>query len=184
MFTCSVKKKKYPDENIAFDVINNYFNDFINKRFDKIIKKSGCSSDEMSKVIELVSILNPNPAVNYSASNAEHIIPDFIIEKYDGEWHVSINNSFVPELRINKNYLKMLDKYSDNKEVKNFVKKKIERANWFISAIEQRNNTYKKVMLSIIKHQKNYFNSDDKKLKPLILKNIAEDIKNGYFNCK
>ena len=71
----------------------------------------------------------------------------------------------------------MLNKHNKDKEVRDFIRKKIDSANWFISAIEQRNNTYKKVMLSIIKHQGNYFDSDNKELNPLILKDIAEDIK-------
>ena len=71
----------------------------------------------------------------------------------------------------------MLDKHNKDKDVRDFIKKKIDSANWLIAAIEQRDATYKKVMHSIIKHQNNYFNSDNKKLNPLILKDIAEDIK-------
>ena len=170
-------KVKFSKEAFALEIIENYFEDFANKRYNKIIKKTNCSVDELNKVVEIVSVLSPNPAINYFSESAEHITPDFIIEKHEGEWTVMINNSFIPELRISRKYLEMLEQYKDNKDVKKYVKNKIDRANWFIAAIIQRNSTYKKVMLSIIKHQKNYFESDDKTLEPLILKNIADDIK-------
>jgi len=170
-------KVKFPKEKFALDIIKNYFEDFANKRFNQIIKKTQCSKDELNNVVNVVSVLNPNPAINYFSENAEQIVPDFIVEKYDGVWRVSTNSTFIPELRISPSYLKMLDKHNKDKEVKNFVKNKMDRANWFINAINQREMTCKKVMLSIIRHQKAYFDSDEKLIKPLILKDIADDIK-------
>ena len=170
-------KVKFPKDKFALEIIMDYFDHFVNKRFNQIIQKTQCSKIELNKVVDIVSVLNPNPAINYFSDNAEHIVPDFIIEKHDGQWNVSTNNSFIPELRISRSYSRMLDKHNKNKEVKKFVKNKMERANWFINAINQREITCKKVMLSIIKHQKTYFDSDEKKMQPLILKDIADDIK-------
>ena len=167
----------YPDEKVAQKIVRNYFDDFTNKRYKNIIKKLNCSDADVINTSELVSILNPNPAVNYFSIKAEHIIPDIIVEQYEKKWIVNVNNSFIPNLKISNDYIEMLNKHNKDKEVRDFIRKKIDSANWFISAIEQRNNTYKKVMLSIIKHQGNYFDSDNKELNPLILKDIAEDIK-------
>jgi len=168
-------KQYYPKEKLAYSIIEKSFEDFANKRYKKLIDKNKCSDKDIFKVIELVSVLNPNPATNYCSSNAEHITPDLLIEKHDGEWKVIINNTYLPTLRINERYMKLLSGTKD-REVKNFIKRKADTANWFISAIEQRNKTFKKVMNSIIKHQKTYFESDDRELVPLILKDIAEDI--------
>ena len=170
-------KVKFPKQKFALEVVKNYFDDFANKRFNQIIKKTQCSENELHNVVDIISVLNPNPAINYFSENAEKIVPDFIIEKFDGEWRVSANSTFIPELRISPSYIKMLDEHNKDKEVKKFVKNKMDRANWFINAINQRERTCKKVMLSIIKHQRAYFDSDDKQINPLILKDIADDIK-------
>tara|TARA_B100000029_G_C17573598_1_gene957458 strand:- start:978 stop:2339 length:1362 start_codon:yes stop_codon:yes gene_type:complete len=166
----------YPNELNAYKIINSHFDDFTNKRYKNIIRKTGFSDGELIKTADLISVLNPNPAINYFSTDAEQIIPDVIIEKIDNKWHVAINSSGLPSIKINSSYVKMLETYNDNKDVRNFIKKKIDSANWFISAIEQRNKTYKKVMTSIIKNQKEYFNSDNRILSPLILKDIANDI--------
>ena len=168
-------KKYYPKEILAFKIIENCFEDFANKRYKKLTDKNKCSKEDVLKVIELISVLNPDPAINYCSSNAEHITPDLCIEKHDGEWKVIVNNTYLPSLKINESYLKILSRTND-KEVKNFIKRKADSANWFISAIEQRNKTFKQVMSSIIKHQKAYFELDDRELVPLILKDIANDI--------
>ena len=169
-------KKYYPKEMLAFKIIEHCFEDFANKRYKKLIDKNKCSKEDVLKVIDLISVLNPNPATNYCLSNVEHITPDLYIEKLDGEWKVIINSAYLPSLKINESYMKMLSGTND-KEVKNFIKRKADSANWFISAIDQRNKTFKQVMISIIKHQKAYFESDDRELVPLILKDIANDIK-------
>ena len=168
-------KAHYPDEILAYNIIDNSFDDFANKRYKKMMNKNNCSENDIYKTIELVSVLNPNPAINYSSSDAEHIIPDLIIEKHEGKWRVSVNDYFLPTLKINKNYINMLSN-SNDKEVKKFIKRKADSANWFISAIEQRHQTFKKVMYSIIKHQNDYFESDNRELNPLVLRNIAKDI--------
>ena len=164
----------YPDEKFCIKIIKNYFDDFVNKRYSKIKKRTNCSDEELYKVIELVSVLNPNPAINYSVSINEHIIPDIAIEKIDGKWNVLINEPNYSNLRINKKYLKMAN--NKDKDVKNFVKSKINNGKWFIDAIKSRIVTIEKVVKSIIKFQDYYFNSDDRVLSPMILKDIADDI--------
>lgn len=168
-------KKYYSNEKLAYQIISTCFEDFANKRYKKLIEKNKCNEEDIFKVVELISVLNPHPATNYCSENAEHINPDLSIEKHEGEWKITVNDNFLPSLKINKNYIKMLSDTND-KEVKSFIKRKADSANWFISAIEQRNKTFKKVMNSIIKHQKLYFESDDRNLTPLILKDVAEDI--------
>jgi len=167
----------YPDDRCSIKIISSYYEDFINRRYDNILNKGKISERNLAKTVDIVSSLNPYPAINYFSGNVEHIIPDIIAERQDGHWQVTVNSHICPNIRINNGYLEMLGKHKGDKNVKNFLKKKLDSANWFISAIEQRNITYEKVMKSIIKHQNDYFNSDNKILAPLILKDIADDIK-------
>tara|TARA_Y100000590_G_C15727657_1_gene1015824 strand:+ start:1096 stop:2451 length:1356 start_codon:yes stop_codon:yes gene_type:complete len=169
-------KKYHPKDNFSSEIIRNFFEDFSNHKYDKIAKKLKCSKEKIYKTAELVSVLNPSPAINYQISNVDHIIPDIVVEYVDDKWSVQINEPNVPNIKISKQYVSILDKYSNDSDVKTFVKQKLNNAQWFIDAINQRNNTIKNVMHSIIKHQKSYFNFDKRVLSPMILKNVAEDI--------
>ena len=165
----------YPDKKKCIKIIENCFDDFVNKKYEKILKKIKCSEDELYESIQIISVLNPIPAINYSNITNEHITPDVTIEKIDDKWNVLLNEPAYSNLRINKYYASLL-KGSKNKEVNNFVKNKISTAQWFIDAVRQRFVTIRKVVESIIKHQKTYFNFEDRKLTPMILEDIATDI--------
>ena len=167
--------KYCPEDKISLQIIENYFDEFSNHKYDIIVKKMKCSRDEVFETVEKVSVLNPSPAVNYSSKVVDHIIPDIVIDYYNGEWDIQVNDPGLPHIGISNHYLKMLN--NKDSKVKNFIKQKINKANWFISAIEQRNATMIKVMKSIISKQNKYFNSDDRIIVPMVLKNIAEDIK-------
>ena len=169
-------KVSYPSESLAIKIVKNFFNEFKNHNYSKIISELNCSKDEFNQGLNLILILNPNPASNYSTLDAERIIPDLIVERIKEKWHISSNSSFLPQLRINKNYEQMLMDKKVSSDAKKFLKQKIESANWFVGAISSRHNTIEKIMKSIIKHQESYFKSDKRELKPLILKTIAEDI--------
>ena len=168
--------KYYPEDSLSLEIIEKYFDDFAKHKYNNIAKKLNCSKDEVYKTSELVSVLNPSPAINYNLSTVDHIIPDIIIEDINGSWDIQINESNIPHIKINKQYINMLRKYNNDNDVKTFVKQKLNNAEWFISAINQRNNTIRKVMKAIIKRQKQYFDSDKKRLIPMILKDLAEDI--------
>jgi RNA polymerase sigma-54 factor len=134
-----------------------------------------CTKDKVFETVEKVSVLNPSPAINYSTEVVNHIIPDVVIENINGEWDVQVNDPGVPAIGLSNQYIKMLENNKDA-SVKNFIKQKINKAKWFISAIEQRNSTMIKVMKSIIDKQKDYFDSDDRLLVPMILKDVALDV--------
>lgn len=169
-------QKYYNEDYISLDIIKNYFDLFSKHKYELIAKKMKCSEEQVFKTVEVVSVLNPYPAINYSSSIADHIIPDIIIEYIDNRWDVQINEPNIPIIRISNQYISMLNKYKKDENIRTFVKQKINRAEWFIHAINQRNRTIEKVMKSIIKHQKLYFESDKRILSPMILKDIAGDI--------
>lgn len=172
---------------LATIAINKYFEEFSKKHFDKIKKGLGIESDELLKeVIEEITSLNPKPGNSWGDSLSLAmgvIVPDFIVETYNGELFLSLNNRNIPELRVNREYSEMLKGYSENKkgvntDTKNavmFVKQKLDSARWFIDALKQRQETLQKTMKAIIDFQYDFFlTGDETQLRPMILKDIAD----------
>ena len=166
----------YPNEALSIRIIKDFFNEFKNHNYLKIINQLNCSKDDFSHSLNLILVLNPSPASFYTANYAQHIIPDLIVDRIKGKWHIFTNNSSLPQLRINKNYENMLLDKTVSLDAKRFLKQKIESAHWFVGAIASRHSTIEKIMSSIIKYQDSYFESDNRELNPLILKTIAQDI--------
>ena len=170
-------KKYYSDDFLSLDIIKRCFDDFSKHKYLNISKKLNCKVEDVYRTVELVSVLNPSPAIDYNITNADHIIPDIIVENVNEEWDVQINEPNVPSIKISSKYVDILNEYKNDNDVKTFIKQKLNSAEWFIYAIQQRNKTIKNVMQSIIKHQKLYFSFEKRILSPMILKNVAEDIK-------
>ncbi|MCL4169400.1 UNVERIFIED_CONTAM: hypothetical protein GTU68_062631 [Idotea baltica] len=175
-------------KNLALKILSNYFEEFTKKHYQKLQRSLFISESQLKDAIEEILKLNPKPATSIDSTrrNATHyIVPDFIIENRDGELELSLNNKNAPDLRINDQYLEMLKTYKHStegrrsskkeKEAVMFIKQKIDSAKWFIDAILQRQDTLFKSMYSIMQYQKDYFTTgDERKLKPMILKDIAE----------
>lgn len=172
----------------AITIISRYFNEFTKKHYERIMQRSGMSNEELKDAIDLILTLNPKPgnSISESSSNSVYIIPDFTISNTEGKLDLSLNGRNVPELRLSRSYLEMLEDYSrerfknssQQKDAIVFIKQKIESAKWFIDAIHQRQNTLLTTMGAIMNYQKEYFLSgDETKLKPMILKDIAEIVK-------
>ena len=168
----------YNISELATNVINNYFDDFMNRRYEKIIKKIGCSNNELQEATTIISQLNPNPRsmIDETDYKINTIIPDVILEQINKKWNIIINDGSCPNLLVSDNYLKMYEDKNQKKDVKIFLKSKIESAKWFIEAIQSRNITMQNIVASIISKQDQYFNSEKKELKPMILKDIADDL--------
>lgn len=181
------RKEQTPTVRLAKEILKNNFEDFIKKHYDKILKRYSITEDEFKKAITEIVKLNPKPGSAWESlleKNSVQLVPDFILENQDGELILSLNNKNIPELRVNKNYADMLEEYSSNKEnqsreMKNavlFVKQKLDSAKWFINAVKQRQETLQNVMKAIINRQEDFFlEGDETKLKPMILKDIADD---------
>jgi len=179
-------RKKNGSHELARSIIKDYFDEFTRKHYEKIKKKLNLSDDELKYGIEQVLKLNPKPGSSYSNPHNkanQHIIPDFMLENVDGELVLSLNQQNVPDLKINDTYLEMLrglveqnkQKNKNQKDAMVFVKQKVDSAKWFMDAIRQRNHTLLLTMSEIIDFQKEYFKEgDEAKLRPMILKDIAE----------
>ncbi|MBD8349033.1 RNA polymerase factor sigma-54 [Dysgonomonas sp. HGC4] len=170
----------------AMLVIEKYFDDFSKRHFDKIEKALNIDEEVLKQIIHLIVTLNPKPGNNWGDAlslTMNTIIPDFIVEAYNGELFLSLNNRNIPELKVNRDYSEMLRGYTENKkgmtnEAKNaalFVKQKLDSARWFIDAIKQRQETLQRTMQAIVDLQYDFFlTGDESSLRPMILKDVAE----------
>ena len=178
------RKEKTTARDLAIRILDDYFEAFSKKQYDKIERALNITDSEMKDIIKEITLLNPRPG-NAWESNMEskmaHITPDFFVEVVNGELFLSMQEN-VPDLKVNKEYNDMLNQYSkskrqtqERKDAANFVKQKIESANWFIDAIKQRSITLKNTMLAIIDIQRDFFlTGEESKLKPMILKDVSE----------
>ncbi|HLS37636.1 MAG TPA: RNA polymerase factor sigma-54 [Sphingobacterium bovisgrunnientis] len=169
----------------AIDVVKNYLEEFTKKHYDKIEKQLNVTSEELKEIINEILKLNPKPGDSAAAAGKQlQIIPDFHISNNDGILHLTLNGRNAPELRVSRTYQGMFEHYEKAektdkkmKEAVQFVKSKLDSAKWFIDAIKQRQQTLLKTMNAIMKYQYEYFlTGDDRMLKPMILKDIAEEI--------
>lgn len=182
------KISENPENKILGDVkliLEECFEEFSRKHYEKISRKLRLADSELKQAIDEILKLNPKPGGTVAdvsfAQNTEKIIPDFTLDLVDGELQLSLNSGDIPELRINKSYLNLLDQYKNGESAKNkrdvvsFVKYKLNSAKSFIDAVHQRNNTLMLTMTAIIQFQKQFFlTGDETMLKPMILKDIAD----------
>ncbi len=182
-----LKKKKNPKSEtlLAKEILKKDFDLFSKKNFSKLQEKYKISQIELKNAIDEISKLNPKPGISTSSNlTANQIIPDFILTIEEGAIEVSLNNRNSPHLKISNSYREMLEGYVNNKNKTKsdndailFIKQKLDSAQWFINAIEQRYQTLSLTIDAIIDFQKEYFlTGDERKLKPMILKDIAEKI--------
>ena len=181
-------KRKKLTKNIsnAIKITENLFDEFSKRHFDKIKTKLNLSDDDLKDCVGEIEKLNPKPggAYNENTKINSSIVPDFTIELVDGEIKLKLNSRNAPDLYVSQEYKNMLSGYSESKEKTKsqkdavmFIKQKLDSAKWFIEAIKQRNQTLIMTMSAIVNFQKEYFLSgDEKKIKPMILKDIAEEI--------
>ncbi|WP_163715665.1 RNA polymerase factor sigma-54 [Mangrovibacterium lignilyticum] len=180
------RRRANPATMLAEKIIADNFDEFTKKHYDKILRKYEISEEDLKDAIAEILKLNPKPGGSYSnplSKSNQVIVPDFILENHDGELQLSLNQRNVPDLRMNGHYMDMLRSYSENrknisrdqKDAMMFVKQKLDSAKWFIDAIRQRHQTLLVTMSEIIDFQKEYFqDGDETKLKPMILKDIAD----------
>lgn len=182
-----LERKQNPSKAVilALNIITKAFNEFSKKHYQKLMDKFGVDQEKLKEVFEIVSKLNPKPGgALANTSQNTHIVPDFIMTIENGQVHVELNRRNAPELRVSNSYKEMFagykrapEKNKSQEEAVLFIKQKLDAAKWFIEAIEQRYNTLLMTINSIVEHQKAYFLSgDEKNLKPMILKDIADKI--------
>ncbi len=180
-------RKDASDGNVtyAIKVIEDYFEEFSKKHYEKIQKRLNINDEQMKNVIYLITKLNPKPgSVEGEDGLAHYLLPDFWVSNHNGKLEVHLNSKNAPELRISRSFAEMLDTYDKSdksnrhiRETVTFVKQKLDAAKWFIDAIKQRQNTLQRTMNAIVNYQHEFFvDGDETRLKPMILKDIANRI--------
>tara|TARA_R110002049_G_scaffold279949_2_gene459134 strand:- start:26837 stop:28297 length:1461 start_codon:yes stop_codon:yes gene_type:complete len=180
------RREKNADVELALDIIDNAFEQFTKKHYKKLMQKFDITELQLKDAISEIEHLNPKPGGSYSGNNrsVEHVVPDFAIRIVDGELELTLNGRNAPELHVSREYNNMLKGYKESKEKSNsqkdavmFIKQKLDAAKWFIEAIKQRQQTLFVTMSAIMEYQQEYFlTGDERKLKPMILKDVADEI--------
>ena len=169
-------QKIYPSEKAAHQIISEYYTPFSNKNFEHLIKNLDLSEKKLKSIYHLIERLNPLPAAGFSknSTSTEYIYPDFTITISNNQLQLHLNKSNAKTLKVSKFYSGLLLETTDIK-TKEFLKQKVEKAQWFKDSIEKRENTLKQVMLAIIQLQKDYLISGDEcDLKPMKLADVAD----------
>ncbi|MBR0332708.1 MAG: RNA polymerase factor sigma-54 [Alistipes sp.] len=186
MLQMSQRRVDTPAKRLASRILSSHFDEFVKKHYEKLIARLGVTEDEFRDAIDEIKHLSPKPGNLYSdgaLDSSPYIIPDFNIDYHDGQFDLSLNSYNIPEIKINRRYVDMMRDMvaadgsvaDKNREAVQFVKSKIDSAKWFISAIKQRHDTLMRTMQEILSFQQEYFKDGDKsKLRPMILKDIAD----------
>lgn len=180
------RKSETPARTLAIEIITEAFDHFAKKHYKKLLQKFDLTEAELRAAIQEIEKLNPKPGGSYSNNTkiVEQIVPDFTIRIMDGELDLTLNMRNAPELHVSNEYSNMLKGYAQSKEKSKsqkdtvlFIKQKLDAAKWFIDAIKQRQQTLMLTMTAIMEMQREYFlTGDERKLKPMILKDIADKI--------
>jgi RNA polymerase sigma-54 factor len=179
-------KHKTPTESVALAtaIIEEQFEAFTKKHYDKLIQKHNVSNDRLKTAIHEIEKLNPKPGGSFTGNNkvTENVVPDFAIRIIDDELELTLNGRNAPSLHVSKDYQEMMQTYKDSrdkssaqKDAVQFIKQKLDSAKWFIDAIRQRQETLFVTMNAIMHYQQEFFlEGDETKMKPMILKDIAD----------
>ena len=191
-------RERTPQVVLAESILEDHFSEFTKKHYQKILSRLSINEAQLREAIEEIVHLNPRPGGQIDdsyAEQAQQVVPDFVLEYKDSELIMTMPRFSVPELKVNKRYADLLMTAAGGdragKEAATFVKQKLDSAKWFIEAIRQRHNTLNNTMNAIIDFQREFFiEGDETKLRPMVLKNIAEktnlDIStiSRVVNCK
>ncbi|WBV61612.1 RNA polymerase factor sigma-54 [Chryseobacterium camelliae] len=181
-----IEKKVSSDKavSLAANILRHQFDALTNKHYNKIIQKYDIEEDDLKDALDEISKLSPKVGGNFDTQTItinQEIIPDFVIQVKDGQVIPMLNSKNAPTLRVSEEYKDILSTYShdknsaEHKQAALFIKQKLDAAKWYIDAINQRQNTLLQTITAIVKFQKDYFiTGDEKSLKPMILKDIAD----------
>jgi len=158
-------------------IIENNMEDLQKKRYSNIAKQYNSPMDDIITAVKIIEGLEPRPAVNFTGAETNYIVPDVFIDKTDEGYQIILNDDGMPRLRLNNTYRKLLlNKETLTKEEREFLKEKLRLAVELMKSLDQRNRTIYRVSESILKFQMEFFEAGVQSLRPLNLKDVAEDI--------
>lgn len=170
-------KRKGLEKSLAYQIVEEHMNLLETRNHALIARKTGATVRNVTKEIEIITGLTPFPGNEFANEEINYIIPDVYVFKVDDEYIIQLNNEGLPQLKLSSDYLAMLQqKKSMTTESVGYLREKQRSAEWFIKSLQQRQRTIYKVMESILKFQKDFFEYGPGHLKPLILRDVADDI--------
>jgi RNA polymerase sigma-54 factor len=170
--------KHLPDQTKGLEhamVLTEYLDELVSHHRNRLARRLGMTESEFTQALTLIRSLDPRPGAYFKNFDNEYIVPDVFVSKKNGEWQVSLNPEIAPRLRINPLYSGMI-KRADNSQDNTFMKDHLQEARWFIKSLVSRNETLLKVAQSIVRHQAGFFENGPIAMKPLVLRDIAEEL--------
>jgi RNA polymerase sigma-54 factor len=175
---CLLIQAKHLEEDThdLVDLINNHLKDLEKKNFDGIAKALGRDMREVADMCKIIYTMDPKPGRAYAPADTHYVTPDVYVYKVGDEYMVSLNEDGLPRLKISNFYKNMLSGSKDQAKTKDYIQEKLRSAVWLIKSIHQRQRTIYKVTESIVKHQRDFFDKGSAFIKPMVLRDIANDI--------
>ena len=159
----------------AKEIVQNYI-DALGSRNTKLIqRRMDLTDDELQNIIHLIQSLNPRPGAQIANNDTQYVVPDVSVIKRGNQWRVELNIDSAPKLRINETYADLI-KRADNSSDNNYMKTQLQEARWFIKSLHSRNETLLRVATSIVEHQRKFLDYGPEAMKPLVLRDIAEEL--------
>lgn len=164
-------------DSLAYKIIDHHFDDLLHNRIPSIKKGLQCTTEQIGNAVDRdIATLDLHPGAQLSQQVISFITPDITLRQEDEALIVAINDEFMPKLRLNRRYMRMLDDETLSEETKNFIKQKVVSAKWLLRNIMQRNDTLENIVQSLAKWQRDFFINPDGKLVPLTMKMLAEEL--------
>ncbi len=170
----------YPGDDIVMRVIRDHLNDLVGRAVLSLPQKLGVNADEVDEIRMLIAALDPKPGRNFTGDEVQYVTPDVYVLKRGDEYYCSLNEDGLPKLKLSPYYKNLINRPINN-ETKDYLKKKVQSAVWFMKSIHQRQSTVLLVAESIVKFQKDFLDNGISHLKPLILRDVADEI--GMHEC-
>lgn len=171
-----LKHQGYNEESVEYKIVDSYLEELEKGKYDKISKKLSIDKENIKNILKKIAYLEPKCGREFKNEKVGYIYPDLVLKEIDKGYEVKHKNDFLPTLKVNSYYKKLIKNKNTSKETKKYLKKKLSSALWLIDAINQRQNTILKVAQCIVNHQKDFIENGEGHLKPLILKEVAEEI--------
>lgn len=159
----------------ALALVNDCFDLLVAQERVQLQKKLNLKADKLLEVMQLIRSLSPRPGSQVASSTPQYIIPDVLVTKHQGRWHVELNSDAIPRLRINNDYANLI-KRADQSDDNNFLRNHLQEARWLLKSLQSRNETLLRVATSIVRFQRAFFDYGEEAMKPLVLRDVAEEL--------
>jgi len=156
-------------------LVANHLDSVATKNYKPLIKATKLKQEEIEEVISLIQSLNPRPGDLVNTQKSEYIVPDVYVAKHKGIWKVRLNSANAPKLRINNMYSELIKDNNKSADTE-YMRNQLQDARWFIKSLESRNDTLMRVATSIVRHQRAFFEYGEEAMRPLVLRDIAEEL--------